>query len=81
MNRLDILNSALHAEKDQKAKIRLMAVRAVLELATRLKALQKCSASPHRSGAVADYLVKHHATVALLRFYVGSPHLNAVEET
>ena len=38
-------------------------------------------ASPHRSGAVADYLAKHHATVALLRFPVGSPHLNAVEKT
>ena len=38
-------------------------------------------AAPHRSKATMDYLAQHHATVALRRFPVGSPHMNAVEET
>ena len=38
-------------------------------------------AAPHHSKATMDYLVKHHATVALRRFSIGSPHMNAVEET
>ena len=38
-------------------------------------------AAPHRSKATMDYLAKHHATVALRRFPVGAPHMNAVEET
>ena len=28
-----------------------------------------------------DYLARYHATAALRRFPVGSPHMNAVEET
>ena len=39
------------------------------------------SASPYRSRAVADYLARHHATVALLRFPVGLQHPNAAEAT
>lgn len=38
-------------------------------------------AAPHRSKATMDYLAKYHATVALRRFPIGSPHMNAVEET
>ena len=38
-------------------------------------------AAPHRSKAAMDYLAKHHATVALRRFPIGSPHMNAIEET
>ena len=37
-------------------------------------------AAPHRSKATMDYLARHHATVALRRFPVGSPYMNAVEE-
>ena len=38
-------------------------------------------AAPHRSKATMDYLARYHATVALRRFPIGSPHMNAVEET
>ena len=36
-------------------------------------------AAPHRSKATMDYLARHHTTVALRRFPVGAPHMNAIE--
>ena len=38
-------------------------------------------AAPRRSKETMDYLAKYHATVALRRFPVGAPYMNAVEET
>ena len=38
-------------------------------------------AAPYRSKATMDYLARYHATVALRRFPIGSPHMNAVEKT
>ena len=36
--------------------------------------------APHFSKATMDYLTRHHAPVALRRFLIGSPHMNAVKE-